>query len=104
MDKAIIGKGYEPGDGSMDGAQLVNGQWWHPKYGCDSLQFVVNSAWPQAMACAEWPSDDELARAYAAGLEGGATQPKPEGMSSREWVHMEGLRSVLGRLGNIKGT
>jgi hypothetical protein len=23
--------GYEAGDGSMDGAQLVDGEWWHPE-------------------------------------------------------------------------
>ena len=36
--------GYEPGDGSMDGAQLVDGEWWHPTFGCDSLQLVVDRA------------------------------------------------------------
>jgi hypothetical protein len=28
----------------MDGAQLVDGQWWHPVFGCDSLQYVVDNA------------------------------------------------------------
>lgn len=36
--------GYEPGDGSMDGAMLVDGEWWHPMFGCDSLQMVVDRA------------------------------------------------------------
>ncbi len=36
--------GYEPGDGSMDGAQLVDGEWWHPMFGCDSLQMVADRA------------------------------------------------------------
>lgn len=34
--------GYEPGDGSMDGAMLVDAEWWHPLYGCDSLQHVLD--------------------------------------------------------------
>jgi len=34
--------GYEPGDGSMDGAMLVDGEWWHPMFGCDSLQHVLD--------------------------------------------------------------
>jgi hypothetical protein len=34
--------GYEPGDGSMDGAMLVDGEWWHPLFGCDSLQHVLD--------------------------------------------------------------
>lgn len=34
--------GYEPGDGSMDGAMLVDTEWWHPLYGCDSLQHVLD--------------------------------------------------------------
>ena len=35
--------GYEPGDGSMDGAMLVDGEWWHPLFGCDSLQHVLDA-------------------------------------------------------------
>ena len=35
--------GYEQGDGTMDGAQLVDGEWWHPTSGCDSLQEVVDA-------------------------------------------------------------
>jgi hypothetical protein len=34
--------GYEAGDGSMDGAQLVDGEWWHPVHGCDSLQLYFD--------------------------------------------------------------
>jgi hypothetical protein len=41
--KALLRPGYEPGDGSMDGAQLVNGEWWHPVLGCDSLQYAVDN-------------------------------------------------------------
>ena len=41
--KALLHPGYEPGDGSMDGAQLVNGEWWHPVFGCDSLQYAVDN-------------------------------------------------------------
>ena len=40
----LLRPAYEPGDGSADGAQLVDGQWWHPIFGCDSLQHVVDNA------------------------------------------------------------
>lgn len=40
---AVLSPAYEPGDGSMDGAQLVDGQWWHPVLGCDSLQHVIDN-------------------------------------------------------------
>jgi hypothetical protein len=43
-DWKALRAGYEPGDGSMDGAQLVDGEWWHPIFGCDSLQMVVDRA------------------------------------------------------------
>jgi len=41
---ALLHPAYEPGDGSADGAQLVDGEWWHPAMGCDSLQIVVDNA------------------------------------------------------------
>lgn len=41
--QALLAPGYEPGDGSMDGAQLIDGEWWHPVFGCDSLQCVVDN-------------------------------------------------------------
>jgi hypothetical protein len=40
----LLRGGYEKGDGSMDGAQLVDGEWWHPIFGCDSLQLVIDRA------------------------------------------------------------
>ena len=43
-DWKALRAGYEPGDGSMDGAQLVDCEWWHPIFGCDSLQMVVDRA------------------------------------------------------------
>ena len=42
--RALLNPGYSPGDMDMDGAQLVDGQWWHPCFGCDSLQYVVDNA------------------------------------------------------------
>lgn len=33
-----------PGKELAEGAQLVDGQWWHPLFGCDSLQYVVDNA------------------------------------------------------------
>ena len=47
--RALLNPGYEPDDGSADGAQLVDEQWWHPCFGCDSLQYVVDNA-RQALA------------------------------------------------------
>jgi hypothetical protein len=31
------------GEEIADGAQLVDCQWWHPQFGCDSLQYVVDN-------------------------------------------------------------
>jgi hypothetical protein len=42
--RALLHPTYEPGDGSADGAQLVDEQWWHPVMGCDSLQEVADNA------------------------------------------------------------
>ena len=42
---SLLQPAYEPGDGSMDGAQLVDGEWWHPVFGCDSLDHVVDNYW-----------------------------------------------------------
>ena len=42
--RSLLHPHYEPGDGSADGAQLVDGEWWHPIMGCDSLQGVVDNA------------------------------------------------------------
>jgi hypothetical protein len=41
---ALLHPAYECGDGSADGAQLVDEEWWHPIMGCDSLQEVVDNA------------------------------------------------------------
>jgi hypothetical protein len=46
---SLLNPAYEPGDGTMDDAQLVDGQWWHPLFGSDSLQYVVDNA-RQALA------------------------------------------------------
>lgn len=40
---ALLHPAYEPGDGSADCAQMVNGQWWHPCFGCDSLEIVLDN-------------------------------------------------------------
>lgn len=39
--QAALEAGYEPGDGSMNGAMRCGGRWWHPKHGCESLQAVL---------------------------------------------------------------
>ncbi len=44
---SLLHPAYEPalapGEEIADGAQLVDCQWWHPQFGCDSLQFVVDN-------------------------------------------------------------
>ena len=42
--RSLLHPAYEPGDGSADGAQIVDGEWSHPIMGCDSLQGVVDNA------------------------------------------------------------
>jgi hypothetical protein len=44
LTRVLLRPGYEPGDGSAEGCQLVNQAWWHPAIGCDSLQIVVDNA------------------------------------------------------------
>jgi hypothetical protein len=39
----LLSPGYESGAGVMDGAQLVDGEWYDPMFGCDSLQYVVDN-------------------------------------------------------------
>lgn len=43
LDALTPSGGYEPGNGSMDGAQIVNGEWWQPVYGCDSLETTLEA-------------------------------------------------------------
>jgi hypothetical protein len=60
-DWKALRAGYEPGDGSMDGAQLVDGEWWHPIFGCDSLQMAVDRARALlTQPVAEGPTDEDL--------------------------------------------
>jgi len=33
----------EPGNSIGDSAQLINGQWYAPKWGCDTLQHVIET-------------------------------------------------------------
>lgn len=54
--RSLLSPGYEPGDGTMDGAQLVDGHRWHPCFGCDSLQYVVDNARQAVEALQhQWP-------------------------------------------------
>ena len=41
---------WAPGEEIADGAQLVDGKWWYPQFGCESLQYVVDNARRQALA------------------------------------------------------
>lgn len=59
----LLAPSYELDDGTMDGSQLVDGQWWYPVFGCDSLQYVVDNARqvlaPEvAIPAEQWHEDD----------------------------------------------
>lgn len=38
----VLSAGYERGDGNIDGAQMVGGEWWIPKLGCDSVDHMLD--------------------------------------------------------------
>ncbi len=42
--KAILDIGYDPVEPEAvgEGAQIVDGQWYMPRWGCDTLQHVVD--------------------------------------------------------------
>ena len=41
----LLNPAYEiTGEEIAEGAQLVDGEWWNPLFGCDSLQIVVDNA------------------------------------------------------------
>jgi hypothetical protein len=42
--RKLLHPAYERGDGSADGAQQVTLEWWHPIFGSDSLQVVIDNA------------------------------------------------------------
>jgi hypothetical protein len=43
--KSLLNPAYEiTGEEIAEGAQLVDGEWWNPVMGCDSLQMVVDNA------------------------------------------------------------
>jgi hypothetical protein len=78
--RSLLSPGYEPGDGTMDGAQLVGGHWWHPLLGSDSLQYVVDNArqavealrhqWPEPFDRPPTEADgDELGHVLFPGLQ-----------------------------------
>lgn len=39
--RRLLSPAYEPGDGQAPGSQLVNGEWFLPVYGCDSLEVFI---------------------------------------------------------------
>jgi hypothetical protein len=73
---------WAPGEEIADGAQLVDGQWWHPIFGCDSLQYVVDNA-RQALARLPHPLHP------AAALPSGADPTTQRGsMKQSEWLNI----------------
>jgi hypothetical protein len=91
--KAILHPAYEPGDGRADGAQLVDGEWWHPIFGCDSLQKVVDNVRtmlqlpPNYIDPEHQGQDRELLEAFyqACNAEGGTADE----------IHLRGIKAAL---------
>jgi DNA-binding XRE family transcriptional regulator len=38
----VLSAGFERGDGNLDGAQMIDGEWWIPKWGCDSINHMLD--------------------------------------------------------------
>ena len=93
---AILQPAYEPGDGSADGAQLVDGEWWHPVFGCDSLQNVVDNVRtmpqlpPDYIDLEHQGQDREMLQAFyqACNAEGGTADE----------IHLRGIKAALATL------
>lgn len=91
--RALLRPGYEPGDGSVDGAQQVDEEWWHPVFGCDSLQMVVDNARstlepsPGYIDPEHQGQDLEMLQAFyrACGAEGGTADE----------IHLRGIKAAL---------
>ena len=90
---AILQPAYEPGDGKADGAQLVDGEWWHPTFGCDSLQKVVDNVRsmrelpPNYIDPEHQGQDRELLEAFYQACRG-------EGGTADE-IHLRGIKAAL---------
>jgi GNAT superfamily N-acetyltransferase len=91
--KAILQPAYEPGDGKADGAQLVDGEWWHPIFGCDSLQKVVDNVRsmrelpPNYIDPEHQGQDRELLEAFYQAC-------RSEGGTADE-IHLRGIKAAL---------
>lgn len=47
---------YEQSDGTLvEGAQMINGEWWNPIMGCDSLQLVLENAYDMMQSTEDKP-------------------------------------------------
>ena len=91
--RALLQPGYEPGDGSAKDAQQVDEEWWHPVFGCDSLQKVVDNARsmlepsPGYIDPEHQGQDLEMLQAFyrACGAEGGTADE----------IHLRGIKAAL---------
>jgi hypothetical protein len=91
--RALLQPGYEPCDASEDDAQKVDGEWWHPAFGCDSLQMVVDNARsmlelsPGYIDPEHQGQDLEMLQAFyrACGAEGGTADE----------IHLRGIKAAL---------
>jgi GNAT superfamily N-acetyltransferase len=94
--KAILQPAYEPGDGKADGAQLVDVEWWHPIFGCDSLPKVVDNVRsmlqlpPNYIDPEHQGQDRELLQAFyqVCSAEGGTADE----------IHLKGIKAALATL------
>jgi hypothetical protein len=94
--KAILKPAYEPGEGKADGDQFVDDEWWHPVFGCDSLQKVVDNVrsmlkLPPGYIDPEHQGQDrELLQAFYQACKG-------EGGTADE-IHLRGIKAALATL------
>lgn len=40
---AAVRRAFEPGNGDTEGEQMWNGKWWRPKWGCDTLDHLIEA-------------------------------------------------------------
>lgn len=58
--KSLLNKSFIKCDGSHAEDQIVNGQWWHPKFGCDSLQHLLDDIADQGIEMNDLRDETEV--------------------------------------------
>jgi len=49
---------YKPGEQLPAAAQMINGEWWCPRFGCDSLEHTLDMMQNREISCL-WNRDQE---------------------------------------------